>query len=315
MAAAVVRQRQSFIKRLEFAVPSGVGQSSCLVWQNAQLGVPVGLIPFFGTGETRRSEEGIQSSAGPRRIQILPPLLRRASGFFGSPPFFFFKHWSTVRSAYKPSFLQISRFQGFSMKSEICAELGQWLELQPVVEGKLTYPSWTTSAEYSLEVEQVSEKEILVFYRVLNSAVPRLVKRLFPSRIELSSSFFWVLGFLEGEGANKLGKSNYRRVTITNSNAKDMRAVLDELERQWLLKRIDLPVGAVQIFVKDPSEKVEQYWRAKLNVSPEQIRLFEKSNATSPTGICHIYVSDVLLRRVIDLIQEHLHPSVRPPYS
>jgi hypothetical protein len=175
--------------------------------------------------------------------------------------------------------------------------------LKSVLQDVKTYPSWTAGREYSLDVSPLSLTEILVSYRIDASAVPRRIKRVFPAKIRLTPRFCWMLGFLRGEGANKLGKSNYRRVTITNTNAEDMRIVLDELGRAKLLRRSELRAGAVHIFAREPSEAVKRYWSEHLQLPPTTLRIFKKENSTTQFGTCHIYHSDVLLRRVLDCIQ------------
>ena len=51
---------------------------------------------------------------------------------------------------------------------------------------------------------------------------------------------------------------------------------------------------------------VINYWSKKLNLPTSKVKCFEKEKRTKDYCVCHIYLSDILLRRIIDLIIEHI---------
>ena len=80
-----------------------------------------------------------------------------------------------------------------------------------MVENKLTYPNWNTGATYSLIANRNASKTE-VYYVIKRN---RKIGRNFPNEVLLTPNFSYALGLLKGEGSNSLGKSNYRRFTIT----------------------------------------------------------------------------------------------------
>ena len=174
------------------------------------------------------------------------------------------------------------------------------INIEKLVQGSNTYPSWTTNSVYPLKA-QSNEKNTLIYYKVCSG---RIVSRTFPKEIDLSPNFCYVLGLLKGEGSTSLGKSNYRRLTITNSDPEIINAVLDELDKSNFFKKSDIINKSVHLlhFTK-PKEDVINYWSKSLRLSKTRFKCFNSKTKTSEYGVCHVYISNVLLRRVIDLIQ------------
>ena len=177
------------------------------------------------------------------------------------------------------------------------------IKLKNLVEGQITYPSWTTSSTYSLKAEE-HDKSIVVYYKIKTN---KRISRVFPKEIILTPKFTYTLGLLKGEGSNALGKSNYRRLTITNSNPDVINLILDELERSGLFKKSDLIAKSVHLLHHTESDNlVIDYWSNKLSLPKNKFKCFDDKLKTSQYGVCHVYISDVLLRRVIDILQAHI---------
>lgn len=180
------------------------------------------------------------------------------------------------------------------------------IDLNKLVNGIKTYPSWTTNREYSLSVHAVDVEHIEVSYKIAGP-VKRKIRRQFPKELELSPRFIWALGFLKGEGSNSLGKSNYRRFTITNTNPEFLRIVLDELESTCLFRRGDISNSGVNILhAKEAKLTVRAFWSDELHIPIEKVRFYDDKVKTSKYGVCHIYISDVLLRRVVDEVSSYI---------
>ncbi|MBT3984861.1 hypothetical protein HOD38_02955 [archaeon] len=173
--------------------------------------------------------------------------------------------------------------------------------LKKIVKNKKTYPSWSTGSTYFLESKE-KEENIEIYYKTKSN---RKISRIFPKKLNLTPKLAYALGFIKGEGANALGKSNYRRFTLTNADPKIMLFVLKELDKNNLLKISNLKREAIHLLHHNKSDsEVINYWSRNLNLPKKLFKCFEDKNKTSDYGVCHVYVSDVLLRRVIDLIHE-----------
>lgn len=178
----------------------------------------------------------------------------------------------------------------------------QKIKLKKIVEGEKTYPSWTTGSEYELQTSE-GQKSLKVFYKV---SIGRKIGREFPKFIQLSSKFCYVLGLIKGEGANSLGKSNYRRFTLTNSDPNVIKLVLTELKNQNLVSN-QFPERSFHILhFKKLKRQVVDYWSNELSIDKSKFKCFDDKNKTSDYGVCHIYLSDVLLRRITDLLQNFI---------
>ncbi|MBI2144594.1 hypothetical protein HYU17_05620 [Candidatus Woesearchaeota archaeon] len=180
------------------------------------------------------------------------------------------------------------------------------IDLGKLVDGIKTYPSWTTGRQYPLCIQAIDNEHIEIFYQIAGP-VKRKISRQFPRELKLRSRFIWALGFLKGEGSNALGKSNYRRFTITNTNPEFLRIVLDELESMHLFQRENLSNTGVNVLhAKEAESTVRAFWSRELCIPVEKIRYYGDKVKTSKNGVCHIYISDVLLRRVVDEVSSYV---------
>jgi len=180
------------------------------------------------------------------------------------------------------------------------------VQISKLIEKKKTYPSWTTGSRYCLKSKQIDNQITEVFY-VINKGIKRTIKRSFPKEIEATPKFSLALGLIKGEGPNALGKSNYRRFTFTNSDPKVINFVLNQLEEQNIFKKKFLINKSVHlIHAKESDEKVIFYWSKKLKISRSKFKCFRSERRTTKYGVCHVYISDVLLRRILDLLIEKI---------
>ncbi len=175
--------------------------------------------------------------------------------------------------------------------------------LDKIVEGKNTYPNWTTGSVYIIKTEERSSKLKVFYYTKSN----KIVSRLFPINIQLTPKLAYVFGFLKGEGSTSRSKANYRRFTITNSDYKIMRIVLEELDKSELFHKSNLINKSIHLAHHTKlDEEVIEYWSKGLDLPKEKFKCFKSHPGRNPYGVCHIYISDVLLRRVIDIIHEEV---------
>lgn len=181
------------------------------------------------------------------------------------------------------------------------------LNVNKLVRNQFTYPNWTTNSQYKVNSKIIDKNNILVYFDITKGAVKRRISRIFPRYIDCTSRFLWVLGFLKGEGSNSLGKSNYRRFTITNSDPKTIKIFFEEFENRELYFKKNLPNKSIHLIhhLKKKNEVIK-YWSYQLEIPTCKFKCFNGKAKTLDYGVCHVYISDVLLRRVIDLIQEKL---------
>jgi hypothetical protein len=99
----------------------------------------------------------------------------------------------------------------------------QIIEIKDLVEGKLTYTSWSTNSSYVIRCKELDEHNVLVYYA---TKFNKTFSRKFPKIASTTPKFACVLGLIKGEGANAIGKSNYRRFTFTNSDCELVKQVL-----------------------------------------------------------------------------------------
>lgn len=178
------------------------------------------------------------------------------------------------------------------------------INLSQITSGKLTYPSWSNKAQYVLESETIDENNIIIYYITKSN---RKISRKFPKEVNIDIKSAYILGLIKGEGANALGNSNYRRFTFTNTDWTLIKQVLNMLEETKLFFRKDIVDKSTYILHhKKSNQEAINYWSDKLNIPKSKFKCFEREKRTKDYGVCHIYISDVLLRRVIDLIIEHI---------
>ncbi len=178
------------------------------------------------------------------------------------------------------------------------------ISVQEIINNKQTYPSWTTNSTYPIECKNLGN-ETLVYYVIKGN---RKISRIFPKNIELSPRLSYALGFLKGEGSTSLGKSNYRRLTITNSIPEIIKLVIDELDKNDLFSKEKIIDKSISILHHTlPDEEVIDFWSKQLQLYKSKFRCYDDKSKTSQHGVCHVYISDVLLRRVIDLMHDYFN--------
>ena len=180
------------------------------------------------------------------------------------------------------------------------------VKIADLVSGEYTYPNWSSGSVYPLESYDEGD-ETIVKYTVTNTIMRRPYSRRFPKEILLTTKLCWALGFLKGEGMNSRNPSSYHRFGVTNKDSKLINFVLDELFKSGLLKKENIPDKSFQILhCSADLREVQIYWAKKLGVPKSKIRPYDNKHIfkKSKYGICHFYITDVLLRRIVDLVHE-----------
>ena len=135
----------------------------------------------------------------------------------------------------------------------------------------------------------------------------------FPRYIHLSPDIFWLVGFLDGEGSKSKGKSGYLRFTITNSDPELIKMALNVLDKHNLLSKNKIPDKGIKIgrSSQHDDKKLLNFWMIYLNLSKSKFYFSPKPDKLkkAKNGVCHIYIINMILRRVIDRLIEHLKDS------
>lgn len=180
------------------------------------------------------------------------------------------------------------------------------LDLERLLSSVNTYPSAKNNT-YKLNTKKLTPNELEVYYIITAGATKKRILRKFPAKIKLTPELAWSLGFIKGEGANSKGTSNYRRFTLTNSDPVNVLFVMRALTEAKIIDKDNLKAGTIQIMHSTgPPQKVVNYWQKNLRVKKEAIKIVNDSDKRNYFGICHLYISDVLLRRVVDVLNETL---------
>jgi len=184
------------------------------------------------------------------------------------------------------------------------------IDLVKLLDGVETYPNWSTQKTYKLKTSY-DKKTVTVTY----DCPSKRPKRSFNRYVNAEKDLFWMFGFLEGESLNSIKSSSYKRFIVTNNNPKRMKLVLDILERYNFVTRKNLPKNSIRIRYGQNLNKnaLPDYWAKKLQVKKDKIYLAKKPDILkkSERGLCDIYISDVLLRRVLDAIKDYLFNSIK----
>ena len=64
----------------------------------------------------------------------------------------------------------------------------------------------------------------------------------------------------------------------------------------------NLPDTCCHLIHAKEQEKALKFWSSNLNLPASKFKIIDDKIKNSAYGVCHIYLSDVLLRRVIDEI-------------
>ncbi|HLD15265.1 MAG TPA: hypothetical protein VJB94_01670 [Candidatus Nanoarchaeia archaeon] len=183
----------------------------------------------------------------------------------------------------------------------------QKIDLLELIKDKYTYPNWSTGRQYKLEGEILSRNKILIYYIATNHITKRKFQKIFPRYIYLTPSFCWVLGFFKAEGLSSIKNKAYYRFNITNKKPLFLKKVFTEIEKAGLLLKDEIKGRCFQIhhFKNDP-EIVKKYWSNNLEFPIEMfvVRDYNHNLTKEGNGVCHFDISNVLLRRVLDLIND-----------
>jgi hypothetical protein len=157
---------------------------------------------------------------------------------------------------------------------------------------------------YALNFRKIKDDEIEIFY---HSNQRKKYYRTFPRKICVNNKAAYILGLIKGEGANALGISNYRRFTFTNSDYNLVKLVVDFLDNTLLFPRKQIADKTIYIMHHQNKDAAAiAYWSEKLQIPRSKFRCISTEKRTRAYGICHVYLSDLLLRRIIDLLIEHI---------
>ncbi|GEM_PF-2085276 len=183
------------------------------------------------------------------------------------------------------------------------------IDLLELIKGKYTYPTWSTGTQYKLCAEIITPNTIQLYYSISKSIMKKRKQRIFPRYIHLTPGLCWALGFFKGEGLSSLKSRGYYRVNITNKNPVHLKKVLTEFEKAALLPKENIKGRCFQIhhFMNDPIT-VKKYWAEKLGFPEELFSVIDYNHnlKREGNGVCHFDLSEVLLRRVLDLLNEKI---------
>lgn len=184
------------------------------------------------------------------------------------------------------------------------------ISIKKVLKGTLTYPSWSTKSQYLLQFENIDKEKIKAYYIITKGPIKRKIQNIFPKKIKLDPGFCWMLGFIKGEGMNSTRGKSYYRFLITNKNPSLINKVLEELEKSKLFSKKDLSPKSIHILHSNgPKKIVEKYWSQQLNMSRSLINIGKNEKnplKKSKYEVCHVYISNVLLRLLIDKLNERI---------
>jgi len=135
------------------------------------------------------------------------------------------------------------------------------------------------------------------------------MSKIFPRHIKLTPGLCWALGFFKAEGLSSIKSKCYYRFNITNKNPIHLKKVLDELNKAGLLTKPQIKGKCFQIhhFANHP-EQARKYWADKLNFPVDMFSAqdYNHNLKREGNGVCHFDISAVLLRRILDLINDKI---------
>lgn len=184
------------------------------------------------------------------------------------------------------------------------------IDLLKILDGMESYPTWFSKRTYKFILEKVGDNKIRVIYPVNRKQISSLLPRF----IEIDEPFLWVLGFIEGEGLKSKGQSAYRRFMVTNNDFKNIKMVLDVLEKNKLLSRKNLPKHSIRIRYNRFHNKkwLSNFWSKNLIISKDKLYFSPNPDPLkkSKFGTCDIYINNVIFRRVIDEIKNFVRNQI-----
>ncbi len=81
---------------------------------------------------------------------------------------------------------------------------------------------------------------------------------------------------------------------------------MKQLHNSKLIDINILPHGSCHIIHSFDSTNALNYWGKHLNLEKLKFKIINDHYNNSKFGVCHVYLSDVLLRRVVDELNEYI---------
>ncbi len=186
------------------------------------------------------------------------------------------------------------------------------IDLQSIIRDEETYPSWSTGRRYKLKVFEEYDNEITIGYVTVSN---RKFMRKFPKQITVSQELLWLIGFARGEGTQSTGKSGHIRFTLTNANARLMKNAISILCKTGLINRDSIYAkNALRINRSENHDdtKLLIFWKKELSAPKSAFYFAPKrdKNKKKINGVCHLYITDALLRRIFDLVCKHVEDNL-----
>jgi len=182
--------------------------------------------------------------------------------------------------------------------------------IEKLVEGASTYTTRDGNS-YPLKVRHFDKNRIEVYYTITKGAVRREVKRIFPRRLAIDNRFVWILGLLRGEGLiSNTARSSMYRFAVVNNDPFVIRTVMHVLRKSGLVdfRQIKRKFIRITYGFKIKKDALASYWAKQLGVPVEVIDVAKSPQQLKKAehGSCTLIISDVLLRRVFDLLADCL---------
>jgi hypothetical protein len=187
------------------------------------------------------------------------------------------------------------------------------LSVADLASGKTTYRN-RYGRSYVLRTKCIQGSKVEMSYEITHGAAKRIVRRIFPGYIEVNGRLLWILGLLKGEGLSSVGsRSSMYRFCVVNNDPSVIRAVMRVLDDSGLepLARMRTRCGLIRISYGPHCDKQEtkEFWARELGLGNQEINLARNSERQKRAihGSCMLTLSDVLLRRVFDLVAEKVY--------
>ena len=162
-----------------------------------------------------------------------------------------------------------------------------------------------------MQTQTVNDKMVMVYYEITTKKAhfKRRVQEQFRKTIVLTPGLCWAIGFFKGEGVNSIINGSYRRFSIVNKNPEKIKRFLQIMVLSGLLvkERIDGKCFQIHHF-KKPTKDVIEYWSNALNFPKERFSAVAYGHDLhkSENGVCRFDIGHVLLRRIVELLNEHI---------
>lgn len=188
------------------------------------------------------------------------------------------------------------------------------VSVEKLIRGASTYATRYGNS-YPLKIRHHGKNRVEVYYTITKGAVRREVGRIFPERVRVDSSFMWVLGLLRGEGLMSSGaRSSMYRFAVVNNDPSIIRAVMEVLANSRLINFGNIKRKFIRITYGFQTETngLADYWAKELGVPLEIIDIARTPHHLKKAryGSCTLIISDVLLRRIIDLLADRIAKSL-----